>query len=185
MQQNDPDLPLLEDIAAGDKDALEELYARHGTPMLNYMTRLLGNRQTAEEVVQNVLLVVWRTASSFRRLSRVRTWIFGIARRQAYKTLARTPPQSEFLDEAFFADDHLHESLEFKMMVEKLKTALDLLPPLERKTLECVYYNGLTLAETADKLKIPVNTVKSRLHRARAHLREILSNEDISDAREI
>lgn len=185
MRQNDPDLPLLENVAAGDKDALEELYARHGTPMLNYMTRLLGNRQNAEEVVQNVLLVVWRTASSFRRLSRVRTWMFGIARRQAYKTLERTPPQSEFLDETLFADDHLQESLEYKLWVEKLKTALDALPMLEREALECVYYKGLTLAETASYLNIPLNTVKSRLHRARAHLRQILAHEDMTDAQNL
>ncbi|MFN8375365.1 MAG: sigma-70 family RNA polymerase sigma factor [Anaerolineae bacterium] len=178
----DPDLPLLEDVAAGDKEALNELYARHGPPMLNYMTRLLGSRQTAEEVLQNVLLVVWRTASGFRRLSRVRTWMYSIARNQAYKTLERTPPSAEFLDERLLADDEFTESFEHKMLVEKLTTALDKLPHYEREALELVYYKGLTLAETAEYLRIPVNTVKSRLHRARANLRKLLAHEDIGHA---
>jgi RNA polymerase sigma factor (sigma-70 family) len=185
MQHDDPDLPLLENVAAGDKQALQELYTRHGAHMLNYMTRLLGNRDTAEDVVQNVLLIVWRTASSFQRLSRVRTWMFGIARLQGYKTISRTPPQSEMLDETLYADDHLHETLEYDMLVQKLKTALDMLPIGEREALELVYYKGLTLAQAAEHLRIPLNTVKSRLHRARGHLRKLLDDEGLNDAREV
>ncbi len=180
--QPDPDLPLLEDIAAGDKEALNELYARHGTPMLRYTTRLMGNHHTAEEVVQNVLLIVWKSASRFRQLSRVRTWLYGIARRQAYKTLERTPPSGEFLDETWSDDDELNESFEQTILVERLKLALDKLPQVEREALELVYYKGLNLAETAVYLNIPVNTVKSRLHRARTNLRKILIHKDIGNA---
>lgn len=159
MQPNDPDLPLVERIAAGDPAALDDLHARHAEPLRHYLRRLLGDPQLAEEVLQNLLLIVWRGAAAFRATGLVRAWLFGIARRQAFKTrrdAARRPTLADLNEEIDSADQpdqaaHADE-------IAALRTALRTLPPDERAALELVYYWGLSIPEAAGRLCLPIRS---------------------------
>lgn len=182
MQRDDPDLTLVRRIAGGDKNALAELYTRHGLHVLNYLIRLLQDRHTAEEVLQNVMLAVWQQAGGFRGEGKARSWIFAIARRQAFKA-QRGQVKALELDETLIAGGSDPQyAVEHKHQIETLRRAIHQLPVYEQQVLELVYYRGLSLAEAAGQLDIPVNTVKSRLHRARARLREHLSTQETNHA---
>ena len=182
MQPDDPDLTLVRRLAAGDKQALSELYSRYGLHILNYLIRLLEDRHTAEEVLQNVMLAVWQQARDFRGESKVRSWMFAIARRQAFKA-QRGQVRSLELDEALVANGSDPQStLEKKHQIEILKNAINQLTLHEQQALELVYFRGLSLSEAATWLDIPVNTVKSRLHRARANLRKHLEKQETNHA---
>lgn len=170
---DDPDAPLIAAAAAGDKQALDDLYQRHGLWLLTVLLHMLDDRAAAEEALQNVMLAVWQGAASFRGDSLVRTWLFAIARRQASKLrrgLSRNPP-TELLDEEMVsrrADDD---------SADALQSALARLPADQQQALELVYYRGLTVGEAAAYLNVPEGTVKSRLFRARAALRDLLTRE--------
>lgn len=170
MQQHDPDLPLIEAIAAGNRDALEQVYARHGLHLLNYLIREIGERSTAEDALQVVMLAVWKGARRFRRESLTRTWLFAIARRQASKARRNFRHPTLPIDETHMADGS-------ESHIEPLDDALTQLNAIEREALELVFYQGYTLSDAADHLKIPLNTLRSRLQRARQHLRRILETE--------
>ncbi len=170
MQQHDPDLPLIEAIAAGNRDALEQLYARHGLHLLNFLIREIGERSAAEDALQVVMLAAWNGARRFRRESLTRTWLFAIASRQASKARRSLRHPTYPIDETRIADSG-------EPHPEPLDDALTQLNAIEREALELVFYQGYTLPAAADHLKIPLNTLRSRLHRARQNLRRILENE--------
>src|SRR5699024_5268355 len=81
------DAGLIADMARGDGAALATLYDRHGQGLFGYLLRLAGDRGTAEEILQDTLLAAWRSAGEFAGRSAVRTWLFGIGRRQAHNRL--------------------------------------------------------------------------------------------------
>jgi RNA polymerase sigma factor (sigma-70 family) len=79
------DAALLRSVAAGDAGALARLYERHAGPLFGYLYRLAGDRMTAEEILQDTMLAVWRSAGAYEGRSKVSTWLFGVARRQAHE----------------------------------------------------------------------------------------------------
>lgn len=173
----DHDTHLIRAVAGGDAEALNQLYQQYGLAILNWLTAHLGDRALAEDVLQEVMLAVWKGAANFRGESRVRTWLFAIARRQMLKARgkrirsdARTIPHSEQIDMPSGQHDPLI-----------LQNALDQLPADQQAALELVFYHDLSGQEAANQLGVPLNTLKSRLLRARRHLREILEK-DNSDA---
>jgi RNA polymerase sigma factor (sigma-70 family) len=161
------DAELVKAIATGDAGALNALYARHGLALLNLLIGELRDRTQAEEALQNVMLAVWQGAASFRGDSQVRTWLIAIAKRQAGRMLRGQPQLSELNEETLSAPPEEGHSA--------LVEALAHLPYEQQEALEMVYYRGLTIHEAATHLQIPPNTLKSRLHRARAALRKLLT----------
>lgn len=89
LEADDSDARLLRGMAAGDEDSLSALYRRHGAQLFTFLHRLTGSESAAEEVLQDTLLAVWRGAASFEGRSSVRTWMYVIARRLAYRRLGR------------------------------------------------------------------------------------------------
>ena len=85
---------LLRSIAAGDAAALARLDERYAGPLFGYLHRLAGDRMTAEEILQDTMLAVWRSAGTYEGRAKVTSWLFGIARRQAHNRLrGRSDPQ--------------------------------------------------------------------------------------------
>ena len=180
------DLDLLRAVAGGDERALHELYARHGPYLLSYLIGKLGNRHLAEEVLQDVMMGVWRGAAGFRGDSRVRTWLLAIARRQAINAQRRHKVFCIPLDEANFASDPvLSKALDAHAEAADVRAALQRLSPSQRETLELVFYHGLTGPEAAQVLGIAQGTVKSRLHRAKLALKRLLRPREDTHAQEI
>jgi RNA polymerase sigma-70 factor, ECF subfamily len=176
----DPDHALIQAIANGSTQALDELYARYGPAVLNFLVARLNSREVAEEVLQDVMLAVWHNAAGFRGDSKVLTWLLTIARNRAINTYRkRKPDVVEFNDEL---DLHGDETGPLERVVkqdryEAVKAALDTLPSDHREVLILVFYHQLTGNEIAEVLGTPVGTVKSRLHRAKESLRRVLTSE--------
>lgn len=177
----DPDHALIRAIAQGDEFAMDELYARHGPGLLAYLSSRLGNRQWAEEVLQEVMLAVWQSASGFRGESRVYTWIIIIARNRAINALQRDKSLQDkpLEDETGSIPAQSDAVLEHNAQLDELRAALTKLSDEHQETLELVFFHGLSNLETAAVLNISSGTVKSRLFRAKVRLREWLEEKEI------
>jgi RNA polymerase sigma factor (sigma-70 family) len=166
----DPDFVLLQRIARQDEGALEELYQKYAASLLAYLSGRLGDARLAEEVLQDVMLAAWRNAPRFRGECRVRTWLLAIAHNRAINAYHRQIRPTAL--ETPLDDPMPIQKGEMVGKYDDLHTAIQSLPVEQRETLELVFYHGLSLQETALVLKIAPGTVKSRLHRAKARLRE-------------
>jgi RNA polymerase sigma-70 factor, ECF subfamily len=177
----DPDLDLIHLIAQGNKDALAALYSRHGLKLLSYLTLQLIDRGKAEEVLQDVMLAVWKQAAGFRGESKVLTWMLTIARYKAISLRRQNKPTDLPLTETIPAPETLlYENLDQQAQTAKLVAALEQLPADQQEICELVFYLGLAATEIAQMLNIPPGTVKSRLHRAKAALRHTLNAQEIT-----
>ena len=173
---------LIKSVAAGDQDALQELYRLHSHELFVFILRRLGDRQLAEETLQDVMLAVWRGARNFRADASVRTWLYSIAHRRVSSAMRKLPdrvmayePESMPSDAAGPAD-----SLEISDRESAIITALSELPERQRVVIELIFLHGLTGPETARVLGVAVGTVKSRQNRALTALRPLL--EEFDDA---
>lgn len=170
--QNEEELALLRLIARGDRSALTRLYMMYHARLFKFVFRLTRSYSTADELVNDVMLVVWEKAASFRGDSKVSTWIFGIAYRQTMRRVTKKQLQlSPLTDVENSGHDH-DASLEIE---DWIKQGLHALPAAQQLTVVLVFYLGLTYEETAKVTDCPVNTVKTRMFHARRKLKEYLS----------
>ena len=177
MTERDKDLFLLRRINEGDDDAVRELYAQYGQRLYAYALRITNEPATAEDVVQHTLVTVWKAAKNFRGESRLITWLLGIVHHTAIKMIRN---KTESLNET--AQENIPENqptLEEQAQSQETKRwiqdGLQSLSSEHRMVLELVFYQGLSLNEVAQVLKLPLGTVKSRLSYARTHLRGVLT----------
>jgi RNA polymerase sigma-70 factor (ECF subfamily) len=177
-QNYDPDLALLQGMAAGDVRALDSLYARHGGAILSFLVARMGNRQLAEEVLQDTMMAAWQHAGSFRRESSIRTWLLVIARNKAINMQRKQQPVLTILDDSVSSHDTGPlEKLERGAAQDAVRRAMQHLSPEHREILVLVFYHQLAGQEVAEVLGISVGTVKSRLHRAKEMLRRVLQRQ--------
>jgi RNA polymerase sigma-70 factor, ECF subfamily len=170
----DPDdVALLCSIADGDQAAMAEFYRLHSQAVLAHISLVVGERALAEEIFQDTMLAVWRSAGSFRGESRVRTWVIAIARRQARNRLRRR--QLRLVSDTELADQPSSgagpEALALdRAEISEVADAISDLGRAHREVLGLALGAELSLAEVAEVLQVPVGTVKSRLWAARAAL---------------
>ncbi|WP_299963809.1 RNA polymerase sigma factor [uncultured Roseobacter sp.] len=172
---------LLAAIADGDVSAFEHIHKKYFPKLMHFARRITGSAEAAEEVANDVLMTVWRTAERFEGRSKPSTWIFGIAYRVAMKQrgkLQRRAGDVE-LDEGLVADSADTEATVIRGT--DLKNALDQLKPDLRAVVELTYYNGYLYTEIAEIMDCPVGTVKTRMMTARRRLRDILSDDQTDD----
>jgi RNA polymerase sigma-70 factor, ECF subfamily len=167
------DRDLLHAMAKGEVRALDELYARYARGILSYLVGLLGDRQLAEEVLQDVMLAAWRGAGQFRGESQVRTWLLSIARLQALSALRGRKLLSVPLDEGVLSAGNT-DGFDPDVDHQTIRVALKELPSEQRETLELIFYHELSGVEAAAVLGVSPGTVKSRLSRAKSTLRGLL-----------
>jgi RNA polymerase sigma factor (sigma-70 family) len=171
----DPDLILVQRIAAQDQDALQALYDHHAPGLLRYLSGRLGDTRLAEEVLQDTMLAIWQSARRFRGECRVRTWLITIARLRAINAYHRQIAPSSLNDPFDDEDQRAAPRPNTLGQYLDLNAALLVLPEAQRETLELVFYHGLSLEETALVLQVATGTVKSRLHRAKNNLRRLMA----------
>jgi RNA polymerase sigma-70 factor, ECF subfamily len=167
------DHALLRAMAAGDRDALAELYERHGQAVFALLVLVTGDRPLSEEILQDTMLAAWRGAAGFRGDSAVRSWLVAIANRQARDRLRRRRfiiVDDQFLSETPAAGSGPEQYALRRAETAAVAAAIGELNPIHREVLSLVFGANLTMAETADLLKVPLGTVKSRLSAARAAL---------------
>ncbi len=165
------DAQLLIRIADEDRGAFRLLFERHSDRIYRFALSLTRCPHLAEEVLQETMMAVWKGAKRFKGRSKVTTWLLGIAKNQAYNLL-RKEERDKRLPEV--ADRVADPSTETQMSV-RVERALDTLPEAQREVLHLVFYENLTVRETAELLGVPEGTVKSRMHHARRSLAKELT----------
>jgi RNA polymerase sigma-70 factor (ECF subfamily) len=175
--QASSDEVLIARIAGGDRLAMQVLYARHHVRVYRFVLRLVRNDATAEDLISEVFLDVWRQAGRFEGRSAVTTWLLSIARFKALSAVRKRP--EEELDEAQ-AETIVDESDDPEVAAQKkdkshaLRQCLTALSPEHREVIDLVYYHEKSVEEVATIIGIPEATVKTRMFYARKRLAELL-----------
>ncbi len=185
MINNDNDLALVRRLVAGEDAAMHELYAAYGQRLYAYALRLTDDPAQAEDVVQDALVVVWKSARKFRGEGRLLAWLLGIVHHTALKSLRhRSQPITDEMEETLETGQPSPEQqAEQNEQSERLRTSLRSLSPEHRAVLELVFYQGLSLEEAARVCRVPLGTVKSRLSYARRSLRGALTRQGLEEVR--
>jgi RNA polymerase sigma factor (sigma-70 family) len=171
------DEELLDAVASGDDAALAALYDRFGRVAYGLAYRILRDQTLAEDAVQEAFLAVWRSADSYRReRAKAATWILTLVHRRAVDLVRREDRRrSETLDEAQEpASESVDEEVGRRDRRVAVQAALAQLPDDQRQALELAYYGGYTQSELAERLGVPLGTIKSRMFAGLARLRELL-----------
>ncbi len=174
----DEDQALVARIATGDRQAFELLFNQYGERVFRYAHRLISDVTKAEEVTNDVMLEVWKTAARFEGRSKVSTWILGITRHLALNAVRRKSLDTVDVDDApALADEGVTPgSVEHdrKVLKEVLTTALGKLSTDHRDVVELTFFHGLSYQEIAEVMGCPENTVKTRMFHARKQLKSLL-----------
>lgn len=175
----DDDLLLVRRLAAGDRSAMEEIHALHARALGRYIRHVCPDPGLGEEVLQETLVAAWQGAARFAGRSSLRTWLIGIARRQALtavrkKRLPRAPAAE--LNALPAPDPEPEAAVLAGAEREEVAAALRRLSPLHREALVLTFVHGLSYPELAACLGVPLGTVKSRLSNARAAMRAALQS---------
>ena len=172
-------------IARGDKRAMQVLFARHNVRIYRFIMRLVGEGATAEDVVSDVFLDVWRRAGQFEGRSQVSTWLLAIARYKALSQMRRRTVDHLDEEAAHAVEDSAdspHDVLEQKDRGALLRKALMQLSTIHREVIDLVYYHEKSIEEVAVILQVPRTTVRTRIFYARKRLAELLRANGVTHA---
>jgi RNA polymerase sigma-70 factor, ECF subfamily len=173
------DVILVNRIAAGDKLAMQALFARHRTPLYRWLLRFVDNETLAEDLLSEVFLDVWRQAGRFEGRSLVSTWLLSIARFKALSARRRrTEAELDEKIQTTVADPANDPEAAFqeKNRGELLRQALTRISREHRQIIDLVYYHEKSIEECAQILGIPAATVKTRMFYARKKLAELVKD---------
>jgi RNA polymerase sigma-70 factor (ECF subfamily) len=180
--QTTSDENLIGRIGGGDRLAMQVLYARHHVRVYRFMLRMVRNEATAEDLLSDVFLDVWRQAGKFEGRSAVSTWLLSIARFKALSIL-RQRGEVELDDELAGAiEDHADDpeiAMAKKEKGEALRQCLTKLSAEHREVIDLVYYHEKSVDEVAAIAGVPEATVKTRMFYARKKLSELLKERGI------
>jgi RNA polymerase sigma-70 factor, ECF subfamily len=173
------DEELVRRVLRREEPALSAIYDRYGRLVYTIALRITGDREAAEEVMQDVFQAVWQGAGSFQPGGSFAAWLTGIARHRAidltrsrrYRARARESALEAYIGGGPTVGDAPADALVLRAVV---RAALSELPPAQRQTIELAYYGGLTHVEIAGQLGEPIGTVKSRMRLGLTRLRDLL-----------
>jgi RNA polymerase sigma-70 factor (ECF subfamily) len=190
------DEELMAGFQNGDNSALEELFARYQKPLYNFFLRMVGRKETAEDLVQDTFIKVYRFGKSFRgNDAKFSTWLYSVASNQCRDQMRYSsrrpetpiadivePDQTEsFTDLVSETEESPVEDHMMRMEVGSIiQDAIDKLPEKEKKAIILREYQELDYKEIAEILNCPIGSVKILIFRARKRLRGLLQNADLS-----
>lgn len=178
MQSQADDRALLQAMGRGDAKALERLFTRHNVRVFRFLMRIVANQATAEELLNEVFLAAWQGASRYEGKSEPTTWLLSIAHNKAVSALRKkrevTGIDEEAAAEVADEDDTPEVSVQKADKALAMRQAIAELSADHREILDLVYYQERSVAEVAEILSIPENTVKTRMFYARKKLSERL-----------
>jgi RNA polymerase sigma factor (sigma-70 family) len=169
-------------VARGEESALAELYDRVGRVAYGLAYRVLRDESLAEDAVQEGFLALWRTAAAFRaERAKASTWILTLVHRRAVDLVRReerrrTEPIGDETAGQLGATESTDEAAWLRFERERVQAALGQLPDVQREALELAYYGGFSQSELAERLGVPLGTIKSRMFAGLARLRELLDD---------
>ncbi|WP_330352498.1 sigma-70 family RNA polymerase sigma factor [Streptomyces chartreusis] len=178
---SEPDLTeLVQRVAMGDQDAFAALYDSVASPVHGVVRSVLRDRAQSEEVAQEVLVEVWRTAPRYRpdRGTPV-NWILTLAHRRAVDRVRSVEAAAAREHKAALLDrlpdyDHVTEQVEARLEREQVRRCLRTLTEVQKQAVTLAYYRGLTYRQVAETLALPLGTVKTRLRDGLVRLRDCL-----------
>ncbi|MBJ7904829.1 sigma-70 family RNA polymerase sigma factor [Streptomyces sp. NPDC003656] len=176
-----PDLQrLVHEVALGDQEAFAALYDAVSGSVLGVVRAVLRDQAQSEEVAQEVLVEVWRTAPRYRpERGTAVNWILTLAHRRAVdrvrsvEAAAARDTRAALLDRTP-AYDQVTEQVETRLEQEQVRRCLKTLTDLQRQAVTLAYYRGLTYRQVAESLALPLGTVKTRLRDGLVRLRDCL-----------
>ena len=171
---------LLQAVSQGDHTAFEQVFDRVSAQVLGVIRRVLRDPAQSEEVGQEVLLEVWRTAARFEpERGSAATWILTMAHRRAVDRVRSAQSASDREVKVAQRDhtpdyDVVLEQVESRLELEQVRRCLDALTALQRQSVTLAYYGGHTYREVAEALEVPLGTVKTRMRDGLIRLRDCL-----------
>src|SRR5690349_10576840 len=182
-QADDADRAVLGRVAAGQLDALEELYDRYRTMAYSIAFRITADASLAEDVVQDAFLGAWRNAARYAEArGSVKTWLLSIVHHRAVDAVRRRRPTTELPEAeappppALTLPD-IWSEVAGNLDRAEIAAALARLSDVQREAIELAYFGGLTQVEIADRTGAPLGTVKSRVRLGLLALRAALTGE--------
>ncbi|WP_406380271.1 sigma-70 family RNA polymerase sigma factor [Streptomyces sp. NBC_01618] len=176
-----PDLQeLLGMVARGDQDAFAKVYDVVGGPVLGVVRGVLRDPAQSEEVAQEVLVEVWRTAPRFRAArGSAMSWVLTLAHRRAVDRVRSAEASAAREHRAALLDrtpafDEVTEQVESRLEREQVRRCMRTLSEVQRQSVDLAYYRGLTYREVSELLSVPLGTVKTRLRDGLIRLRDCL-----------
>jgi RNA polymerase sigma-70 factor (ECF subfamily) len=166
------DRELLTAMGAGEGDALRALYDRHAPWLVLRLARRCADRDLVDEVVQDTFLAVWRKPRAYDGRGEVGAWLWGIGVRRLIDALRRTRTRSFVMSTPDVGQPSAEELVLMGVEHGDLAGAMNELSPELRAVVQATVLDGLTTREAGQLLGIPTGTVKTRMMRAKAQLRE-------------
>ena len=171
------DWDLIRQVGTGDQAALEILYKRYYPYLYRFVFQITRRGDFIDEVINEVMFVVWEKAARVVPLAKASTWILGIAHNKALQVMHRgrplgdvEPEQQISLESGYAGGDTALRELETAQLMFRMLGALS---PEQRAVMELVYYHGLHYSEIARLIDCPESTVKTRVFHARKKLRAV------------
>lgn len=169
---------LLARVALGDRAAFQRLYDRTSAKLFGVTLRILSNKSEAEDAVQEVFVKVWQRAKGYRPdAASPMTWLIAIARNHAIDKVRARKPASSDLDDAFDVSDPAMTPEQAAINADdgsRIDECMKTLKPERADAVRRVYVEGESYNELADRLAVPLNTVRTWLRRSLLALRECL-----------
>ncbi|MFF3497150.1 ECF RNA polymerase sigma factor SigK [Streptomyces sp. NPDC002795] len=167
-------------VAQGDREAFAVVYDAVVAPVFGVVCRLLRDHAQSEEVAQEVLVEVWRTAARYRAdRGTVRNWVLTLAHRRTVDRIRSVEAAAARDHRVALLDrvpefDEVSEQVEGQLEREQLRRCLRSLSEIQRQSVTLAYYGGLTYKEVAETLSTPLGTIKTRLRDGLIRLRDCL-----------
>ncbi len=179
------DIALLLRVAQQDKSAFAELFGRYAGRVKSFLLRYAMPDDQAEEIAQEVMVQVWRKASSYDPAKAApSTWIFAIARNRRIDLIRRSARRQPDPDDPMFQPDPEPDGGSAVSAMERqtqVREALATLPDNQRTVLFATFFEGLSQVEIAEREGVPLGTVKSRVRLAFARMRDRLGPDMIQE----
>jgi RNA polymerase sigma-70 factor (ECF subfamily) len=189
FRQSGPDLRTLADedlmplVHDGDARAFEVVFDRHADAAFSLAYRMCGRRSTAEDVVQEAFLSLWRSGARYdRQRGSVRSWVLGVVHNRAIDLFRRESVRAgqdvnaEGIVERMPAPEDTAGQVQSREDADEVRTALGELPTEQRQVIELAYFGGFTHTQIASMLQLPAGTVKGRMRLGLTKLRMVLGD---------
>jgi RNA polymerase sigma factor (sigma-70 family) len=162
-------------LAAGEEGAINECYSALGPMVLGYLRRFVS-RDESEDVLQRVFYEVWRNRDRYDPTRSLEAWVLGIARKRAIDQLRRRHANVVPIEELrHIAGEDGRDLAERYARASEVRGALERLPREQREVLTLAYFGDLTQTEIADRLGVPLGTVKARTFRGLRRLADLIA----------
>jgi len=176
LKETPADGSLISAVRSGDAGAMAALYDRYSSIVYSVALRVLGESSSAEDVLQEVFMQLWRNPGRFdASRGSLGPWLAVIARNRAIDALRKRHPESDVDDVVVSVEPDLAGEAERSRAMEKVRGALAAMPAAQRSALEMAFFEGLTHTEIAEKTGEPLGTVKTRIRGGLLALRKVVA----------